>query len=216
MRASPTLFSHRRERLALTDRRIGAIVLVHGRVPKWPKGTDCKSVIRGFKSHRDLSSTPRLRRGVVVRPRRDWARFARGVQIPPRPLAKAPLARGFVIGPARAAPALDHTQAALRGAQGCLREVGRVESGEWRVGLLGSRSRGGIGGCTRSESEQPCTEAGLLDQVIEQSVFVLLAEQRRLRRSHGVRRARGCRRRSGCARRSRGLRVARRRGRARR
>ena len=26
-----------------------------GRVPKWPKGTDCKSVIRGFKSHLGLS-----------------------------------------------------------------------------------------------------------------------------------------------------------------
>ena len=29
-----------------------------GRVPKWPKGTDCKSVIRGFDSHRDLSKRP--------------------------------------------------------------------------------------------------------------------------------------------------------------
>ena len=26
-----------------------------GRVPKWSKGTDCKSVIRGFESHRGLS-----------------------------------------------------------------------------------------------------------------------------------------------------------------
>ena len=25
-----------------------------GRVPKWPKGTDCKSVIRGFESHLGL------------------------------------------------------------------------------------------------------------------------------------------------------------------
>ena len=30
-----------------------------GRVPKWPKGTDCKSVIRGFKSHRGLQTQPR-------------------------------------------------------------------------------------------------------------------------------------------------------------
>ena len=27
---------------------------VYGRVPKWTKGTDCKSVIRGFESHRGL------------------------------------------------------------------------------------------------------------------------------------------------------------------
>lgn len=25
-----------------------------GRVPEWTKGTDCKSVIRGFESHRGL------------------------------------------------------------------------------------------------------------------------------------------------------------------
>ena len=30
----------------------------HGRVPKWTKGTDCKSVIRGFESHLGLSGTP--------------------------------------------------------------------------------------------------------------------------------------------------------------
>ena len=30
----------------------------HGRVPKWPKGTDCKSVIRGFESHLGLSTAP--------------------------------------------------------------------------------------------------------------------------------------------------------------
>ena len=49
-----------------------------GRVPKWPKGTDCKSVIRGFDSHRDLSKRPasagRCRSGssfrVVVQDRR--------------------------------------------------------------------------------------------------------------------------------------------------
>ena len=34
-----------------------------GRVPKWSKGTDCKSVIRGFESHRDLSPTPCLAAG---------------------------------------------------------------------------------------------------------------------------------------------------------
>lgn len=28
-----------------------------GRVPKWTKGTDCKSVIRGFESHLGLSTT---------------------------------------------------------------------------------------------------------------------------------------------------------------
>ena len=37
----------------------------HGRVPKWPKGTDCKSVIRGFKSHRDLFK-PRRQAGFFV------------------------------------------------------------------------------------------------------------------------------------------------------
>lgn len=30
-----------------------------GRVPKWTKGTDCKSVIRGFESHLGLSFSPR-------------------------------------------------------------------------------------------------------------------------------------------------------------
>lgn len=38
----------------------------NGGVPKWPKGTDCKSVIRGFESHRrlcffDIGSLPPLR-----------------------------------------------------------------------------------------------------------------------------------------------------------
>ena len=31
---------------------------VQGRVPKWTKGTDCKSVIRGFESRRRLSVGP--------------------------------------------------------------------------------------------------------------------------------------------------------------
>ena len=31
-----------------------SVALVAGRVPKWTKGTDCKSVIRGFESHRGL------------------------------------------------------------------------------------------------------------------------------------------------------------------
>ena len=29
-----------------------------GRVPEWTKGTDCKSVIRGFESHRGLLLGP--------------------------------------------------------------------------------------------------------------------------------------------------------------
>ena len=29
-----------------------------GRVPKWTKGTDCKSVIRGFESHHGLFFPP--------------------------------------------------------------------------------------------------------------------------------------------------------------
>ncbi|MEY4809855.1 MAG: hypothetical protein RI986_193, partial [Planctomycetota bacterium] len=48
-----------------------------GRVPKWPKGTDCKSVIRGFKSHRGLYAQQRdafggalLRFMATVRPGR--------------------------------------------------------------------------------------------------------------------------------------------------
>jgi hypothetical protein len=39
-----------------SDRRIER---TSGRIPKWPKGTDCKSVIRGFKSRSGLSTTPR-------------------------------------------------------------------------------------------------------------------------------------------------------------
>src|SRR5687768_5893083 len=31
-------------------------LLERGRVPKWTKGTDCKSVIRGFESHLGLST----------------------------------------------------------------------------------------------------------------------------------------------------------------
>ena len=40
-----------------------------GRVPKWPKGTDCKSVIRGFKSHRGLyaRTARRLKGGALSR-----------------------------------------------------------------------------------------------------------------------------------------------------
>lgn len=38
------------------SRRDGGILIdSSGRVPKWSKGTDCKSVIRGFESHRGLS-----------------------------------------------------------------------------------------------------------------------------------------------------------------
>ena len=39
-----------------------------GRVPKWSKGTDCKSVSRGFESHLGLSSENRrpLQRTAVV------------------------------------------------------------------------------------------------------------------------------------------------------
>ena len=59
-----------------------------GRVPKWPKGTDCKSVIRGFDSHRDLSKRPasagRCRSGssfrVVVQGRRSGSSFRIVVQ----------------------------------------------------------------------------------------------------------------------------------------
>ena len=37
------------------SRRDGGILSdSSGRVPKWSKGTDCKSVIRGFESHRGL------------------------------------------------------------------------------------------------------------------------------------------------------------------
>ena len=38
-----------------------------GRVPKWPKGTDCKSVIRGFKSHRGLYAQQRGAFGGALR-----------------------------------------------------------------------------------------------------------------------------------------------------
>ncbi len=31
-------------------------IITHGGVPKWTKGADCKSVIRGFESHRRLLS----------------------------------------------------------------------------------------------------------------------------------------------------------------
>lgn len=47
----------------LTRSGIGAKMVSPGRVPKWSKGTDCKSVIRGFESHRDLSPTPCLAAG---------------------------------------------------------------------------------------------------------------------------------------------------------
>lgn len=39
------------------DRSVPGLVALRptvGRVPKWSKGTDCKSVIRGFESHRGL------------------------------------------------------------------------------------------------------------------------------------------------------------------
>ena len=55
-----------------------------GRVPKWPKGTDCKSVIRGFKSHRGLYAQQRgavggalLRFMATVRPGRGPVRGVR-------------------------------------------------------------------------------------------------------------------------------------------
>ena len=55
-----------------------------GRVPKWPKGTDCKSVIRGFKSHRGLSGQPRSG-GAVSFLVGIWLALLAWVQIPPRP-----------------------------------------------------------------------------------------------------------------------------------
>src|ERR1043165_7376488 len=37
-----------------------AYPLPRGRVPKWTKGTDCKSVIRGFESHLGLCARRRI------------------------------------------------------------------------------------------------------------------------------------------------------------